>query len=142
LNVLKSISISDKIPCCDNFSWYEVLLLRQWGFYAYPSLEVYHNLIDIMKKLQWIREYFHKPIKITSGWRPGAYNEHIRGAFASAHVTGQAVDFQVPGLDTEDVRTELIPLIGHLQIRMEDHRGSWVHIDSKFRDKESAYFKP
>lgn len=138
-----NLILNDKIPECENFFWYEVLYLRQWKLHAYPTKDVAENIIQLMIKIEWIRDYLGGwPIKITSGWRPAAYNELIGGAFRSAHLTGEAVDFQVKGYDAHEIRDALVPLLERLQIRMENHNGNWIHIDSRAPSTNGRYFKP
>ena len=139
---LKALDLNDFIPGCRNFKWSEVLFLNQWDFYCYPDEEIQNNLINVMTKLQWIRDYFQKPIRITSGWRPNHYNKHIGGAKFSEHRFGNAVDFQVIGISAQTVRASLYPLLNHLNIRMEDIHGNWIHIDTKLPGRGGRFFKP
>jgi len=97
---------------------------------VYPPFDVYHNLIRVMSRLHWIREFFRQPIIITSGYRPILYNKDIGGARHSAHIRGMAVDFKIKGVDPDEARRQLLPLLDHLNLRMEDLPGaSWLHID-------------
>ncbi len=85
------------------------------------------------------------PFRITSGWRPSAYNARIGGAKNSDHVFGRAADVQ--GMDGPDMDPERTIAIFdwlrengglHLgQLILEDHRISsgnpgklWVHVAS------------
>lgn len=58
--------------------------------------------IDIVNvnKLQKIRDYFNKSIKITSGYRTPSYNKKIGGASSSYHTKGMAADIVVSGVDS------------------------------------------
>ena len=55
--------------------------------------------LHIVEKLQFIRDYINKPIKIISGYRSEKYNQQVGGAKDSYHVKGRAVDIQVDGFD-------------------------------------------
>ena len=55
--------------------------------------------LHLVDKLQFIRDYINKPIKIISGYRTEKYNEQVGGAKESYHVKGRAVDIQVDGFD-------------------------------------------
>jgi len=133
--------LSDKIPDCNHFTWGEVLWLPTWKLHVYPSDEQCLNLVKICIKLDWIRDYFGYPIKVTSGLRPEIYNRTIGGAFHSAHITGEAVDFQVAGMKPNAVRAKLKPMLTHLGLRMENLPDSnWVHIDNKMTGHGGARF--
>lgn len=136
--------LDDNIPGCDHFKWNEVLWLPSWKIYVYPSEVECTNLMKIAVKLDYIRKYLNKPIRVTSGLRPRLYNNHIGGAFNSAHIAGQAIDFKVVGLGADAVRASILPLLSRLEIRMEDLPGAnWVHVDDRpVRGRGHRYFKP
>jgi len=46
----------------------------------------------------------HRPMTITSGWRPAWYNEAIGGAKNSYHVLGQAIDFVIQNQDPRETQ--------------------------------------
>ncbi len=134
--------LDENIPGCIHFKWYEVLTLNEWKFAAYPTHDIAEELQKIAIKLDWIRQYFSRPIRVTSAYRPLVYNQFIGGSLRSAHIQGKAIDFKVQGIKADKVRHELIPFLDRLNIRMEDLPGSnWVHIDNRPVGK-SRYFKP
>ena len=53
-------------------------------------------LVDICQR---IRDHFGKAITVVSGYRSPAYNARINGAKHSLHITGQAADLKVAGVD-------------------------------------------
>lgn len=55
--------------------------------------ELYIDIDFVKEKLQAIREYKNKPIKIISGYRTQSYNQKCGGAKNSKHLTGEAIDF-------------------------------------------------
>lgn len=59
--------------------------------------------LDNVKKLQIIRNYFNKSIKITSGYRTKSYNAKIGGTSSSYHCKGMATDIVVKGVDSVKV---------------------------------------
>lgn len=123
------IDLSEKIT--NNFTWSEVLYLREWKLHAFPiGPDVYLNLIRTMEKMQLIRDYLKKPITITSCYRPLEYNSLIGGAKKSKHIDGLACDFQVKGLTADQARTKILMKIEQFDIRMENKKdANWVHID-------------
>jgi len=136
------IDLESLVPGCQNFSWKEVLYLPRWNMYAYPNGPIAENLVRITNKLQWIRDELKSPIFIVSGFRPIHYNILIRGALASGHITGEALDFTVKNMTADEVRFILLSKLTELDIRMEKMPGAgWVHIDSK-PVKRKRYFRP
>lgn len=141
---LSSINLNDSIPGTKNFRWNEFLSLRSWEIHCFPKDDITRaNIIRTCEVLQKIRDLFNRPVTITSGYRPRLYNEFIGGAAFSSHRTGRAVDFVVHGIDCDEVRKKLVPMLVSLDIRMENKPGSnWVHIDLDVRPDGNRYFKP
>lgn len=141
-----NINLDDFIPGCINFRWREALWLPTWAIYCFPTPEQQKNIIKVASVMDAIRNRFGKPIQVTSWLRPSRYNEWkfphgVGGAKASSHVEGKAVDFKVMTISCDEVRQELIPLLEHLNIRMEDLPGSnWVHIDCRSPGSEGKRF--
>ena len=54
---------------------------------------------DNVAQLQKIRDHFGKAITVTSGYRTALYNKKIKGATKSYHMTGQAADIVIKGVD-------------------------------------------
>ena len=66
----------------------------------------------LVRKLEELRAAIGKPIQITSGYRPPAYNRMVGGVSNSAHINGLAADIVCPGLSTEDLRDVAERIIG------------------------------
>lgn len=62
-------------------------------------------LIDtkLVEILQFIRNYFERPVIINSAYRNANYNKKIGGASKSQHILGTASDIVVQGVSSEDV---------------------------------------
>ena len=59
--------------------------------------------------LEGLRSYYGKPVTITSGQRCASYNSRVGGVSNSAHKTGKAADFYIPGIcDTAAGRRQVI----------------------------------
>ena len=129
-----------------NFSWGEALWLYQWQIHALPSAVVEQNIIDLAQRLELIRRFLGKPLRITSWFRPPPYNVFIGGAKRSQHMLGRAADFVVADIDADRVRALLYPRLAEFNLRMEDKPGSsWVHIDTACTENMTLpqrYFKP
>jgi len=53
--------------------------------------------------LQAVRDHFGKPVKVHSGFRGRTLNAAVGGAESSQHLTFQAADFHVEGVELVDV---------------------------------------
>lgn len=88
------------------------------------------NTIDyeVVSACHAIREFFDRPVTITSGCRCKPHNKAVGGSDASQHLLGRAVDIVVEGVDARVVQN----LVDE-QLRMpgmgcyED----FTHIDSR-----------
>ncbi len=135
------------IPRSEYFKWREFLWLDKWAIHCFPTPQQEANIIRTAQAMKAIREYFNKPIIITSGVRPPKYNKVIGGAILSAHRFGMACDFVIKSYNSDNgcdyVRKQLEPHLEELQIRMEDKpRSNWIHIDTKDPTENGRYFKP
>lgn len=86
---------------------------------------------EFLGRLQQLREYYGKPMIITSGYRCEAYNTAVKGAKASWHVKGRAVDIQC-GWGTE--RYRLLDLAFMLKFGGVGVAKTFLHLD----DREQA----
>lgn len=55
--------------------------------------------VELVSVLEYIREYFNKPVIITSGNRCVSYNVKVGGAKSSQHIFGKAADIFIKGVD-------------------------------------------
>ncbi|PZC48508.1 MAG: Uncharacterized conserved protein YcbK, DUF882 family [Chloroflexi bacterium] len=82
--------------------------------------------------LEPVRKYYNRPISPSSGFRCVLLNRQIGSSDTSQHITGQAVDFEVPGVSNKDtalwIKDELDfdELILEFYKEGEPHSG-WVH---------------
>lgn len=100
---------------------------------------------NLLKVLAFIREKLGKPIYINNWHKEGDYSQRgmrcnccqlvkaktAKGIpYISAHVLGKAVDFDVKGMDAQQVRDWIIANRQRLPhpVRLEDKK-SWVHLD-------------
>lgn len=129
-----------------NFKWKEALWLPKWGICAAPPPEIEDNIIMMANRLTFIRNFFNRPLRVTSWYRPAVYNVMIGGAQFSQHVQGLAVDFQVFDMESDAARSLLLPFLADYNIRMENLPGAnWVHIDLNCTENmpaERRFFVP
>lgn len=67
------------------------------------SLDIAYNLQRIAERLQIIRDYYNKPLVITSGFRPVAWELGKGRLGGSFHTKGYAADFHVQGVPLSEV---------------------------------------
>lgn len=134
-NKLKAMKIGQS----KYFFWGEALWMSTTKSYAYPTIPQAAEIEKLAMKLDDIREYFNRPITITSWLRPDAYNKLIGGAIFSQHRNGMAVDFQVNGLDADYVREELRKHPELIQGLSFETGITWVHIQN---DGKGSWFPP
>lgn len=67
---------------------------------------------DLVAALERIREKVGKSVKVTSGYRPPAYNRAIGGVSNSQHLDGLAADIYVDGLSTFELHQIALQEIG------------------------------
>lgn len=86
----------------------------------------------LVEYLQNIRNYFGKPLYITSGYRCDNYNKTIGGAVGSRHSKGQAADIYIDGVKPAEIAkyAESIGVLG-IGLYETDADGFFVHIDTR-----------
>ncbi|MEO0884680.1 MAG: D-Ala-D-Ala carboxypeptidase family metallohydrolase [Cyanobacteria bacterium J06648_10] len=88
-----------------HFLWAE---LTKGGERIPVSAVVSARIVQLCKYLDSVRAYLgNRPIKITSGYRDPVSNRRVGGARSSRHMSGDAVDFWVEGLDCVTVYKRL-----------------------------------
>ena len=71
-------------------------LINSKGIDLHPSDTILLNINYLVNiTLQPMRDFFNKPIVITSGYRDENLNKLIGGAKYSSHLSGRAVDFHI-----------------------------------------------
>ena len=90
---------------------------------AVPT-EALNNLKLLAQRLQVIRDYYNKPITITSGYRTPAHNQAVGGARHSQHLQGTAADFVVHGVSAKQVQQDFKHWAGGL-----GQGSNFTHID-------------
>jgi len=134
------------------FTWREACYLPHLSRMATEedgfTEQVADNLIKVFQVMDQIRQFFGERIRVHCAWRPEHYNHLVGGAAGSAHMAAKAgeaaVDFDIPGMECDDVRAALLPKLEELGIRMEATPGTgWVHIDTRVPPPgHPRYFKP
>ena len=98
-----------------------------------PSVEVQQNIEELLEVLDGLREFYAKPIRITSGYRCAELNRLVGGSPTSAHVIGYAADLQPIGDTFENFKAEVLrwldtSRVGFDQCIIERNKSTqWVH---------------
>jgi hypothetical protein len=91
---------------------------------------------DVVEGLRQLAENVLEPVKaqfdtrpqISSGYRCPALNSRIGGVPDSQHITGQAVDFELPGQDLLEVACWMRDSLDYDQLLLERAGGKvWIH---------------
>jgi uncharacterized protein YcbK (DUF882 family) len=96
--------------------------------------DVIKNLTNLcIHVLEKIRLNYGKPVIINSGYRSPALNKVIGGAKNSQHMSGQAADIEIPGIDNRFLFNWIKDNLQFDQLILEFHRdgvpdSGWVHI--------------
>jgi uncharacterized protein YcbK (DUF882 family) len=81
-----------------NFTWREVFVGIQKEDWVGVTKKMLDNAVHMAQYMDKVRDYFGKPIIVTSWLRVPSHNLRIGGASKSMHLTGLAVDFNVKGV--------------------------------------------
>lgn len=79
------------------------------GEHSYNYIRISPSLIQT---LETIRKKAGKPVEVTSGYRPVAYNRKVGGVSNSTHIDGLAADIYVDGMSTEALHAICDGVIG------------------------------
>lgn len=69
------------------------------------------NAVRVAKRVQVVRDFFNKPVDISSGYRTEKHNAEVRGEAKSQHLTASAIDFSIRGVPAANVRKAIEGLI-------------------------------
>jgi len=80
-----------------------------------------------------VRKHYGLPVRISSGYRSLALNRAIGSKDTSDHVTGCAVDFEIPGVPNIDVACWIRDNLEYRQVilefwREDDPYAGWIHV--------------
>ena len=114
----------------DNFTLEEMIksnIAKRKHIDNTPNENVIKNLKALaINCLQPIRDYYKKPVTISSGYRCPALNKAVGGVSTSQHCNGMAVDFIINGETVESVFQWCKKNLKYDQLIQE--KNAWVHI--------------
>ena len=112
-----------------------------------PSNEVLINLQNLVQFiLEPLRNYFDKPIKITSGYRSVELCKAIGSKPTSQHTLGEAVDFEVIGIPNQVASEWLVNNLDYDQCILEFwnpnvYNSGWIHCSYKPTGNRKMYLR-
>jgi putative chitinase len=124
----------------ENFTLEELIVsptAKKLGLKNTPTPEHIANMKYCCEKiLEPVRAHFGKPLKINSSYRAPAVNKAVGGSATSQHVNGQAIDFEIPGIDNKTVADWVGDNLEYDQVILEfytagDKNSGWVHASIK-----------
>lgn len=110
---------------------------KKLGLPNTPTEEHIANMKYCCEKiLEPVRAHFGKPVTINSSYRAPAVNKAVGGSKTSQHVNGQAIDFEIQGLDNKAVADWVADNLEFDQVILEfytagDKNSGWVHASIK-----------
>lgn len=96
------------------------------GKHSYEYIRVSPSLV---RALEEIRERAGRPVTVTSGYRPPAYNREIGGVSNSTHIDGLAADIYCDGLTTEQLHDICEQVIGPRGGVGYYPKSGFIHVD-------------
>ena len=121
----------------DNFSLAELTksqTAERCGFDNNPDKEHIDSLQKLCDNiLQPVRDYFQKPVMISSGYRSPQVSMQIGSSTRSQHCKGQAADIEIAGVSNKELADFINDNLNFDQVILEFHNpdeinSGWVHV--------------
>lgn len=99
-----------------------------------PNAEQVENLKQLcLNVLEYIRIHYNKPVTVNSGFRCKKLNTATGGSKKSQHMTGQAADIEIAGVDNLDLAKWIMNNLNFDQLICEFYKpgipdSGWVHV--------------
>lgn len=125
------------IKLSENFSLDEMVFSQtasRLGIDNKPDSEQILNLINLcVNVLQPIRDFFQKPVIVTSGYRSKELNKVIGGSLRSHHMLGMAADINIQGVTNFELASWIAKNLKCTQVILEFYtsgqpNSGWVHV--------------
>lgn len=125
-----------------NISRNEILMGRDSEYPLSEDLE--RNLAVLLGRLNQFRDAYGIPMLVSSGYRPGRYNQAAGGATHSAHLTCEACDFHDYDGALRDWILSSPSILDTCDLYLEDpqHTPGWCHLQSRPIPSGNRVFTP
>lgn len=134
-----------KCKITEHFSVNEAIYLPTWDRMATEAdgltQEIQDNLVNLCFIMEKVRDLLGVPMVVHCTYRPPEYSKEVGGSLTDPHTRGQAIDFNLDGMEIEDAKNALLPKLEELGLRMEQGTSSWIHLDT-CPVIHNRYFKP
>lgn len=120
----------------------EVLMGRDTEYPLTPDLE--SNLSKLLASLNQFRDIYGIPMVVSSGYRPGRFNQAAGGARNSAHLTCEACDFHDPDGFLKKYILNNVTLLEQCGLYMESPASTptWCHLQVRIIPSGNRIFIP
>ena len=132
----------------DNFSLSELIksqTAERCDIYNLPDKEHIESLQKLCDNiLQPIRDYFKKPVVISSGYRSPELSQKIGSSSRSQHCKGEAADLEIPSVSNKELADFINDNLDFDQVILEFHNpdeinSGWVHVSYVSDRNRSEY---
>jgi hypothetical protein len=96
------------------------------GRHTYEYIRLSPSLVNALEE---IRERTGRPVTVTSGYRPPAYNREVGGVSNSCHIDGLAADIYCDGLTTDQLYDICEQVIGKRGGVGYYPKSGFIHVD-------------
>ena len=115
---------------------------RRKGIANTPSEAVIGNLRALVDNvLDPLREWYGKPIRVTSGFRCKALNKAVGGVPNSEHMSGYAADIDVGSKEENRQLYKWIADNCQFTQLIWEHGGEWVHVSYNRRNLKNQVLR-
>ena len=106
--------------------------------------QVQENVVELLMRINIVRNLYGKPMIVTSGYRSPEYNKSIGGSANSAHCTGQAIDISCKDGKLKEWIKYNPKSLEELGFYFEDfdYTPTWVHFTIRPPKSGKRFFKP
>lgn len=99
-----------------------------------PSSEIINNLSNLVTNiLQPLRDFWNRPITVSSGYRSTELNKAVGGSPSSEHCKGYAADIEIVGVDNFTLFEYIKKNMKFTQLILEFYEegiqdSGWIHV--------------